>query len=783
MKQLILLVIAIIFLLPLSKAQSGISVASFKELPMDMTARVTSPVIDQNGDVSALIRVVTTQTGFKWEAGMLSIVKAEHKTGEYWLYVPYGSKKLTIMHPKLGVLRNYFYPVPINKATVYEMVLTTGTVETIVHEAEIQTQYLIFKSEPAQADVYIDDTVYIGQTPLDKEFPLGTYTYRISKNLYQPEAGKIVLDEADGRKEINALLKPDFGSISVSSLPESGAEVFLNDKATGKYTPCTLEEVPGGTHTISLRKQWYIPKKEAVQLTSGQNLEIQIQMKEAFANISISTENEADIYINDQYKAKTNWNGRLEPGLYTIEARKNKHRTDSRKIQVISGEPQSLQLNPMPITGDLKIASDPFDAIVLINGEKKGKTPLTLRNLLIGEYTLEMKKNGYGTLRQSILVTKNEITFIDKDLPKGIEVNIYSDPMSAIAFIDNEQIGSTPLKTILSFGEHIIKLEAKNKENITKIIRIEDNTNNTFTFTIEGEQTDWQRISNSKNIPQLEEYASKYPNSRFIKQLNERILYYKAKKKYDASLYKRYVQEYPSGEFITEASFFLESYYIKNADQATSKHTSKYYYEQYLKLFPDGSKSKYAKYKIKKINNIEKKEEKKAVAKARRIKKTGGGFLAYSYDKFSRFGLTYGLLKTSDIGWYAKIKTNYFWTDFFAWTEKDYNYNTDYTGKHVNWNFYFSTGITFKLFYPLWVYLGGGGGYEMEIYEYEYGYDNIVNTSYTKSPRPESYGWHSLIDSGVLLKIGNKIVFKYGIIYGDYNYYQPLHQFGAGIML
>lgn len=462
MKQLILLLIAIIFLLPLSKAQSGISVASFKVLETDMTARITDPVLDQNGEKCALLKVVTTQQGMHFDVGMLGVMKVSWKDGEYWVYVPHGVKKLTIKHSQLGVLRNYLYPIPIEESTVYEMVLTTGTVETIVHEAEIQTQYLIFKSEPAQADVYIDDTVYIGQTPLDKEFPLGTYTYRISKNLYQPEAGKIVLDEADGRKEINALLKPDFGSISVSSLPESGAEVFLDDKPSGKYTPCTLEEVPGGTHTISLRKQWYIPKKEAVQLASGQNLEIQIQMKEAFANISISAENEADIYINDQYKAKTNWNGRLEPGLYTIEARKNKYRTDSRKIQVISGEPQSLQLNPMPITGDLKIASDPFDAEVLINGEKKGKTPLTLRNLLIGDYTLELHKDLHANLKKTITVKEGEMTRYDLELSNGQEVRINSEPTGAELSIDGKPKGRTSKTLSLSYGEHRIRLSKEN---------------------------------------------------------------------------------------------------------------------------------------------------------------------------------------------------------------------------------------------------------------------------------------------------------------------------------
>ncbi|MEA3448105.1 MAG: hypothetical protein U9Q98_06605 [Bacteroidota bacterium] len=61
----------------LSAPAQDIAVKSFRCLTHDMDARIAHPVTDQNGDVAALIKVVTTETGFNFEAGMLGIVKSE----------------------------------------------------------------------------------------------------------------------------------------------------------------------------------------------------------------------------------------------------------------------------------------------------------------------------------------------------------------------------------------------------------------------------------------------------------------------------------------------------------------------------------------------------------------------------------------------------------------------------------------------------------------------------------------------------------------------------------
>ena len=74
-------------------AQS-ISVSSFKLLDTDLTANTAGTMeMDQNGETAALIKVVTTQTGFSFDGGALGIVKTKQTPGEVWVYIPRGAKK------------------------------------------------------------------------------------------------------------------------------------------------------------------------------------------------------------------------------------------------------------------------------------------------------------------------------------------------------------------------------------------------------------------------------------------------------------------------------------------------------------------------------------------------------------------------------------------------------------------------------------------------------------------------------------------------------------------
>lgn len=440
-----------------------ISVQSFSIIENDLSARVKYPKIDQNGNLAALIKVVTTQTGFEFDGGMLGIVAVEQKMSEIWVYVPGKAKTITIKHPQLGILRNYTYPIPIESGQTYEMKLVTGSVETIVRPVEIPTQWIIIESQPPGADVYINEQP-MGQTPYQSELPLGRYTYRLVKELFQPEAGAFELKDKTGKEIISVTLNPNYGEIYLSSSPEQGAEVTLNGVKIGKTTPCTLEQVPAGENTITLKREWYATTTKNVKISAGQKLPLTITMEPTFVNTTIKTDEDAEIFINGTLRGKGSLNIRLNPGVYTFEARKKNHRNATEKRTVEKGKNFELNLYPSPITGTLKVITTPHDAEIFLNGKSFGKTPITLRNILIGEYNLELRKNNYAIVFKTIAIEEGKITEVNETLTLGKEITIITDPPDADVYINKKKTGKTPLKIALPFGTYQLKVANSNLE-------------------------------------------------------------------------------------------------------------------------------------------------------------------------------------------------------------------------------------------------------------------------------------------------------------------------------
>ena len=203
------IVFSILFFLSLAglSAQS-ISVKSFRLLETDLTANMAGTMKrDQNNEVAALIKIVTTETGFLFEGSSLGIVATKQTPGEIWLYVPRTSRKVTIKHATLGVLRDYYYPLPIEAGRTYEMVLTTGKVTTIVQE-DAGGQYVAMTVSPTNAEVYIDDVlVESSGGALSKLLKYGKHTYRISAPLYESEMGQFEIT-SQGRTDLQVSLRP-----------------------------------------------------------------------------------------------------------------------------------------------------------------------------------------------------------------------------------------------------------------------------------------------------------------------------------------------------------------------------------------------------------------------------------------------------------------------------------------------------------------------------------------------------------------------------------------------
>ena len=125
MKRILLILSTLIAFVTTLQGQS-LSVASFNELPNDLDARGNYPMTDQHTSKKyAILKVVTTETGFTFDIGMLSIGGTRQEVSEVWVYSPEGTKKIKIAHPQLGQLKTddgyYWFPQPIQAACCYRM--------------------------------------------------------------------------------------------------------------------------------------------------------------------------------------------------------------------------------------------------------------------------------------------------------------------------------------------------------------------------------------------------------------------------------------------------------------------------------------------------------------------------------------------------------------------------------------------------------------------------------------------------------------------------------------
>lgn len=220
----------------------NMKVLQFRELTNDLTANLhgTSKT-DENGEVAALIKIVTPETGFTFDGGSLGIVAVEQKAGEIWLYVPRQAQRLTITHAAFGVLRNYSYPVSVEGAKTYEMLLDIGT-----------GCYATITAPVAKSEVYIDNE-FVGQVPVyNKYLNYGKHTIQAVNGKFE---GTVEMYVTSDKKTMNIDIdmkdmSPVYGDVRV--LVDNNADIYFGGKkvANGLWDTQLKE----GNYVIETRK-------------------------------------------------------------------------------------------------------------------------------------------------------------------------------------------------------------------------------------------------------------------------------------------------------------------------------------------------------------------------------------------------------------------------------------------------------------------------------------------------------------------------------------------------
>ena len=244
----------------------GMKVVEFKLLENDLTANTRgTEKMDQNGERSALIKIQTPERGFTFDGGSLGIVATEEHAGEIWLYVPRRAQKLIVQHPAFGVMRDFYYPIPVSGGRTYEMLIDIGT-----------GRYTNITSQVAGSTIYVDGE-NLGTGPIyNKYLNFGKHKVEAKKDRYEGEIEVWITTDDDTKqnKSVNVEqrdMSDHFGDVTVTV--ENKADILFEGKNVGNGIWQT--QLREGTYVVETRKADCDPEKTSFTVVAQQQNRVQ----------------------------------------------------------------------------------------------------------------------------------------------------------------------------------------------------------------------------------------------------------------------------------------------------------------------------------------------------------------------------------------------------------------------------------------------------------------------------------------------------------------------------
>lgn len=290
--------------------------------------------------------------------------------------------------------------------------IVTTTVETTLEEGRGD---LFIKTNPSGAKIFLDNMDTGKHTPETlQDIQAGDHFIKVVKGKYI--GTKSVKVKANDLVSVSINLRTATGSIKVYSDPPE-ASIFIDGKWYGT-TPKIIKDLSVGEHMIRLTHDDYEDYVQKVQVKYNQFTGVDVKLK-LLGKLSVKTvPDRVAIYLNGQFKGYSpKVIPKLPSGTYALRLVKNGYMDFDASVKI---EPEktttiNARLKQFAI---LAINSDPMNAQVIINGENRGKTPITILLEPQGNIRVELVKPLYEKWEKTISLKEGEQNKIFANLVK-----------------------------------------------------------------------------------------------------------------------------------------------------------------------------------------------------------------------------------------------------------------------------------------------------------------------------------------------------------------------------
>ena len=262
-----------------------------------------------------------------------------------------------------------------------------------------------------------------------------------------------------------------------------------------------------GSHTYKVEAGGYISKSGSFTIGKGDMTPISVSLVSALATLNVSCPTPAvSLYVDKKSVGSLPWNGSLKEGMHLLEVRKDGYRSQQKTIQLAQQQKLDVAFDALSaIQGNLSVNFKPFGSDVYVDGVKVGQSPRVFNGVLVGNHNVEIRKSGYSTSRQTVMISEGQTASISGSLTSSASssnANVLSSGSSSLS--DNTL--TIPVKNGINI--EMVKVEAgsfnmgatpemKSPYEVEKPVHRVTLTNNYYIGKYEVTQALWQAVMGS----------------------------------------------------------------------------------------------------------------------------------------------------------------------------------------------------------------------------------------------------------------------------------------------
>lgn len=250
------------------------------------------------------------------------------------------------------------------------------------------------------------------------------------------------------------------GAISVSC-ERFDAEVYLDGIARG-CAPVVITSVSAGNHQLVVLAPGVEVFTRDVKVEPGVTTQVHVRLVALSGSVSVTTDPPgATVMIDGRNVGISPVDvERVAQGEHILSVSKRGYTSRDKEIDLEYGDVLSVFLRMKEKETTFSVFSFPSGAGVFLDEKKVGITPLTLKDVAPGTYSLRVANNEGCSHEEIVTVKAGKELALDITLPvAGAVLSLDSGPAGRKLFLDGRLFTTLKgAKAVVPFGQHLLKI-------------------------------------------------------------------------------------------------------------------------------------------------------------------------------------------------------------------------------------------------------------------------------------------------------------------------------------